>query len=135
MQATEPRASRVLATQPARFVINGLVATGVHYLVLTLGLEWLEIPSAGAANLLASFVGVSVSFLGNRYFVFRAGALPMAAQAARFASLYASITCLHGAVLWVWSDLAGRDYRMGFVVATGLQMMLSFLGSKRMVFH
>lgn len=118
-----------------RYVVNGLVATGVHYAVLSFGLEQLRIPSAGLANLLAATAGITTSFLGSRYFVFRASDGSMLDQAARFVVLYASIALLHGAVLWLWTDIGRLDYRLGFLVATALQVMLSYWGNKRLVFR
>ena len=55
-----------------RYVINGFVATAVHYGVLNICMEYLHLGSAGFSNLLASALGIVCSFLGNRYFVFRA---------------------------------------------------------------
>jgi putative flippase GtrA len=126
--------SRFEAGEIARYVVNGLVATGVHYAVLSLGLEVLKIPSAGLANLLAAAFGITSSFIGSRYFVFKGHAEPVMRQAARFALLYAAIACLHALVLFVWTDVGRLDYRWGFLVATGLQVALSYWGNKRLVF-
>lgn len=118
-----------------RYIVNGLVATVVHYAVLSFGLEVVRIPSAGLANLLAAVVGITTSFLGSRYFVFRAGDQPMLGQATRFVALYVAIALLHGATLWCWSDLGGLDYRLGFLLATCLQVALSYFGNKHLVFR
>jgi putative flippase GtrA len=121
--------------QIARYLINGVTAACVHFLLLFIYLEHLGIPSAGLANLLAAIGGVTVSFLGSRYFVFRAHHLPMLGQAWRFFVLYGLIALLHGSVLFAWTDLGGRDYRIGFLIATGLQVILSYLGNKFLVFR
>lgn len=118
----------------ARYVINGIAATIVHYGVLTLNLEWLGFRSAGAANLVAAFFGITASFLGSRYCVFRNRSASIWQQAAGFGSLYGAIAVLHGAVLWVWTDWWGFDHRVGFCIATALQMSLSYLGNKYLVF-
>jgi putative flippase GtrA len=118
----------------ARYVINGLVATVVHYAILSFSLEVLKVPSAGLASLGASVFGITASFLGSRYFVFRQHSQTIARQAAGFALLYAAIACLHGLVLAVWTDLCRLDYRWGFLVATCLQVALSYWGNKRLVF-
>jgi putative flippase GtrA len=119
----------------ARYVVNGLAATAVHFAVLSLNLKVLHVPSAGLSNLCAAIVGLTASFLGNRYFVFRRPDEPLAHQALRFALLYGAIACLHGAVLFAWSDVAGLDYRAGFLLATALQMVLSYFGNKTLVFR
>jgi putative flippase GtrA len=112
-----------------------LVATGVHYGVLSANLQVLEISSAGVANFCAAVVGISVSFLGSRYFVFRKIREPLLHQAAKFGLLYALIACLHGIMLYAWSDVMRWDYRTGFLMATGLQVVLSYWGNKTLVFR
>lgn len=118
-----------------RFIVNGLFATGVHFAVLTFNLKVLGFGSAGLANLMAAVAGISASFLGNRFFVFAtADTQPMLTQAIKFSGLYGAIAVLHGAVLWLWSDRLGLDYRLGFLLATGMQVSLSYLGNKLLVF-
>jgi putative flippase GtrA len=118
-----------------RFVINGIAATAVHFTVLALCLEVLFLPSAGLANMVGALFGITVSFLGNRYFVFnsfRKGTL--LGQFWRFVSLYATIAVMHGLLLYSWTDLAGFDYRIGFLFAIALQVILSYLGNRKLVF-
>jgi putative flippase GtrA len=119
----------------ARYVVNGLVATAVHFGILTFELEVLRVPSAGAANVVAAAFGITASFLGNRYWVFRKREHPFAGQAARFVALYAAIACVHGLVLFAWTDLAHLDYRIGFLIAPAIQVVLGYWGNKRLVFH
>lgn len=121
--------------QIARYVVNGLLATAVHFGVLSLCLELLRLPSAGIANLIAAGFGITASFFGSRHFVFRRPDEPIARQAARFGALYAAIAVLHALVLALWTDLLGLDYRWGFLLATGLQVALSYWGNKRLVFN
>lgn len=117
-----------------RYVANGLFATAVHYGVLSFCLEVLLLPSAGLANLVAAGFGITVSFLGSRYFVFRRHDESIGKQASRFLALYAAIAGLHALVLALWTDVLGHDYRWGFLLATGLQVALSYWGNKRLVF-
>lgn len=118
-----------------RYLVNGLAATGMHFVVLSFGLRVLEIGSAGLANLVAAIFGVTTSFLGNRYYVFRKWDDPIAVQATKFGTLYVFTVCLHGLVLFAWSDVWRLDYRVGFVVATAIQILLTYWGSKRLVFN
>ena len=118
-----------------RYIINGLTATSIHFGVLTFNLNVLAIPSAGVANLLAALFGITASFLGSRYFVFPDTDGPILDQVLKFLGLYAAIAVLHGVVLLVWTDWLGMDYRIGFLMATFLQMSLSYLGNKRLVFN
>ena len=117
-----------------RYVVNGVVATAAHYGVLFLNLEVLEFQSAAVANLVASIVGIGVSFAGNRWFVFAGTSEGIIHQAARFVGLYALIALLHGSVLLLWTDWLTLPYGLGFLIAVGIQTLLGFWGSRRYVF-
>lgn len=118
-----------------RYVVNGLVATAVHYGVLTLNITVLEFRLAGLANFVAALFGIGASFLGSYFHVFRSKQGRILPQFAQFGGLYAMMAVLHGFVLWLWSDRLGFDYRAGFVAATALQVCLSYLGNKYIVFR
>ena len=128
------KVAALLAQQSVRYLINGLVATAVHFVVLTFNLKVLGWSSAGIANLVAAVFGISVSFLGSRYFVFQGSLEPLLRQIYRFIFLYAAVALLHGALMYVWADHYGLNYIAGFVVATGMQVLCSYWGNKRMVF-
>lgn len=117
-----------------RYIINGLVATAVHFGVLTFNLHVLGFQSAGLANLIAAVFGILTSFLGSRYFVFRASASPIAGQLLAFSTLYAALALAHGGFLFLWTDLAKLDYRVGFLLATAFQVAVSYLANKTLVF-
>lgn len=123
-----------LEHQAVRYLVNGLVAAGLHFAVLWLCLGPGQLASAGLANLLASLAGIAASFVGNRYFVFRAGAEPIWAQLARFWMLYAMLSAMHGLILLAWTDLLGFDYRIGFLLGAGLQAVITYFGGKHWVF-
>ena len=91
-------------------------------------------PSAGMANLFAAVGGITASFFGSRYFVFRDHKQPILRQAAKFGVLYALIASLHGLVLYAWTDVGHHDYRLGFLLATAMQVVLSYFGNKLLVF-
>jgi putative flippase GtrA len=118
-----------------RYGINGLVATLVHYSVLTFNLKVLHFSSAGLANLLAAVFGITTSFLGSRYFVFANTGRSVLEEAVKFLGLYAAIAVLHGLLLFVWTDWYALDYKLGFVLATVLQVSLSYFGNKFLVFR
>ena len=117
-----------------RYGINGFLATLIHYAVLTINLNVLLMSSAGMANLIASVFGITVSFIGNRYFVFDECNKKLLRQVIKFSSLYSAIAIFHGLILFLWSDWLGFDYRIGFLIATALQVSLSYVGNKKMVF-
>lgn len=124
----------LLAQQSVRYLINGLAATAVHFAVLTFNLKVLGWGSAGIANLVAAVFGIAASFLGSRYFVFQSSVEPLLKQVYRFIFLYAAIALLHGALMYMWADYYRLNYITGFVVATGMQVLCSYWGNKRMVF-
>jgi putative flippase GtrA len=117
-----------------RYGINGLMATCAHYAVLTVNLKIFGFTSAGMANLTAALFGIAASFLGSRYYVFREASRPISQQLVKFGALYGMIAMLHGLILFIWTDIFGLDYRLGFIVATALQIGLSYFGNKYLVF-
>lgn len=123
-----------LGGQLVRYLINGVVATAVHYGVLRFNIEALHVPLAGVANAIAAVFGITVSFLGNRYFVFHGQKGNAIKQGSLFVLVYVCIALLHALVMYVWADRLGYDYRIGFLLATAMQMIFSFLANKFVVF-
>lgn len=123
-----------LSREVFRYLVNGVVATAVHYSVLNLNIHVLKFPSAGLANLVAAVFGIACSFLGNRYFVFPASASPLRDQILKFGGLYGAIALLHGLTLYIWTDHLHLNYTIGFLIATVLQVSLSYVGNKVFVF-
>ncbi|GDX39527.1 hypothetical protein LBMAG20_17420 [Methylocystaceae bacterium] len=117
-----------------RYILNGLVATAAHYGAFLFNLSLLPAHSAGLANFLAAFIGISISFLGSRYFVFRNWQAPIVGQFLRFGALYAGIAILSGLTLFVWSDLLQLDKWVGFLIGVFLQVAFSYFGGKKLVF-
>lgn len=124
----------LLRHQPIRYVINGLAATCVSYAVLSACIHLARIPSAGVSNFIAAILGITASFIGSRYFVFPGGTESIWHQLTRFWLLYAALALVQAAVLFAWTDVAGLDYRVGFLVGTFLQMVCSYFGGKHWVF-
>lgn len=122
------------AREVVRYGINGLAATAIHYGVLIVNLKFIGVPSAGLSNLIAAIFGIGASYLGSRYFVFASTNEPIFTQAIKFGSLYGAIALLHGLVLLIWTDWYGLDYRLGFLIATAIQVSLSYVGNKYLVF-
>ncbi len=127
-------ADTALKGQLVRYLINGVVATAIHYAVLRFNIEVLHIPLAGVANAIAAVFGIAASFIGSRYFVFRGSEGSVTRQGALFVLLYGTIAMLHALVMYVWADRLGGNYTIGFLLATGMQMAFSFLANKFLVF-
>jgi len=121
-------------TEISRYVINGLIATLVHFVVLILNLKWVGFESAGFSNFIAAMFGITASYIGSRYYVFQQYETAIIRQGSLFILLYASIAVFHGLILMIWTDIYAYDYRIGFLVATFFQVCLSYLGNKYLVF-
>jgi putative flippase GtrA len=119
---------------PIIFLINGLIATIIHYAVLYLLLEEFNLNSAGVSSLVSSFVASFASFIGNKYFVFRIHYDSVMAQATRFTKLYLILAIFHGIFLLAWTDLLGWSYRYGFILAVAVQIPSGYFGNKYFVF-
>ncbi len=117
-----------------RFVVNGLFATAVHYAALTALVEGAGMASVALANAAAAVCGITVSYIGNRFFVLRSRA-PHRRAAPRFLGSYAAVVALHGGAMAVWADIAGLDYRPGFVLFTALAAVLTYLLNRLYVFR
>ncbi|MCC4597580.1 GtrA family protein [Xanthomonas campestris pv. phormiicola] len=128
------RADTARGSQLVRYLINGVLATVVHFSVLKFNLEVVGMASAGLANGVAAVFGIAASFIGSRYFVFRNSGGRLLHQGILFLLVYACIAVLHALVMYVWADRLKFDYRIGFLLATGMQMVFSFLANKFMVF-
>lgn len=117
-----------------RFVLNGLGATAVHYTVLSFNIHVLQLQYAATSNFVASWFGLAASFLGSRYFVFKAHRGPIGHQAMRFIALYMFLALMQGAILYLWTDRLGFSYTWGFLIATGFQTIASYIVNRHFVF-
>lgn len=118
-----------------RYAINGIFATALHYAVLFLCIEYFQLSSIGLSNLFASLFGISISFLGNRFFVFQSKDDNFSHQATKFVFLYIIIAFIHGFILYIWSDIYNLNYNIGFVIAVLVQFFLGYLSSLYLVFN
>ena len=91
-QNTKIRISDIGQFMTVRYIINGLFATSIHYIALTINIEIYDMKSAGIANFIAALFGISISFLGNRYYVFRSRNKPFVNQSIMFFGLSESLS-------------------------------------------
>ena len=134
MSTIREKQSMIDHKEIVRYIINGVIATAVHFSVLTFNMEIAQMSSAGIANFIAAIFGITVSFLGSRYYVYRNHTGTFISHAVKFSFLYATIAILHGFILYLWTDLYGLNWRIGFLVATAVQVTLSYIGNKIWVF-
>jgi len=117
-----------------RYVVNGLLATGVHYAALSVLVGPIGLRPFAVANLAAATTGIAASFFGNRQFVFKAVGELVRQQAIRFVVIYAVLALVHSAYMYIWCDQLVKDYHTGFLFATTLQFLLSYIANSLLVF-
>lgn len=122
-----------------KFILNGLVATFVHYVAMLLISNYL-IPVYSVAYGLASIIGILTSFLGNKFIVFT-HLVPFNKKNKRtfvqlkdFIMLYFLIMLFCSFLMGILSDLLKINYNLCFIIAVGVQTLLSFYGNKHYVF-
>lgn len=120
--------------EPIKYGINGVTATLIHYGVLSFNLKILGFSSAALANIIAAIFGITASYWGNRLFVFKSKNQQLSQQFLMFLMLYSMIALLHGLILWAWTDEMKLNYSVGFLIATVLQFVLSYIGNKLLIF-
>ncbi|MEK8020014.1 MAG: GtrA family protein [Candidatus Parabeggiatoa sp.] len=123
-----------MSTQSWKFIANGLVATAVNYCVLAFLVDVIELSHIWMAGFVAAIAGISASFIGNRHFVFRSTA-PIVGELLRFKTLYAVTALFQVIFLALWSDVLALDYRLGFILVTGLSVFISYHGNRILVFR
>lgn len=117
-----------------RFGIVGVMATVMHFAVLTLAVGHLHLPptlSNGGAFLCA----VGVTYLGQSLWVFRGHDGRSTAQILRFAASLALGFVANIAVMAIVTRGFGLDYRVGFLVGCVTVPVLSFFVNKLWVFR
>lgn len=124
----------VVHSEVLKFFFNGILASLIHFLALWVCLKVFNFGSAGLSNLIASIFGITVSFFGNRHFVFNDHTETILQQLSKFIGLYIVIAIIHVALSFIITDYFGIDYRVSFLVAVITQMVFGFFGSKFLVF-
>jgi putative flippase GtrA len=124
----------ILSNRSFLFLINGLVATAVNYAMLVILIEYVGLRYTGVAALLSAIVGISASFLGNRFFVFRSKA-PIMMELVRFKIVYAGTAVFQALCMALWSDLLSLNYSLGFGLITAICVFLSYFCNRSFVFR
>ena len=127
--------SIIFQYQTARYLVNGIIASLIHYFVLLFCLEVLKINSAGLSNFFSSVFGITSSFIGNRYYVFDNYKTSALSQLKKFLPLYYILSIVQGGILYFWSDLLNYNYNIGFAICILFQVIIGFLGGKYFVFN
>ena len=117
-----------------RFTINGLVATGVHYVAMVFAIHVLGITWYGLAYAFAFLFAVVTSFFGNKRFVFKYHQV-QDFQFVKFVALYLGLLVMTSLTMWAVSDYGGLHYNAGFIITVTLQFIGGYLGSRYLIFY
>ncbi len=117
-----------------KYIANGLLATIVHYSVFLINIKYFNFQYLAVADLVAAFFGISMSFFGNKYFVFKVAAKRPVAQYTFFIVFYIFLVAFHSLTIYLVSDLLALHYNFGFFLATLFQFVISFTVNKNFTF-
>ncbi len=123
-----------LKEQLGRFLLVGIAATSVHYVVALLSANAINLYSA---NLLGYLAAVTVSYFGHQRYSFRLGtdAVSHRKQMPRFIAGSLSGLVLSYAVLAIMRDLLGAANWLSLAAAAGLVPVYAFFFNKLYVFR
>jgi putative flippase GtrA len=124
----------IIKSEKIKFLINGLIATSIHLLVLYVCVNFLMVAYYGLSNFIGAVLGTAYSFLGNKFYVFKNSSGDVLVQSTKFIGLYSCLAVNHGAFLYYWSDFAQYNYILGFLLITILNTVFSFFINKYKVF-
>ena len=116
-----------------RFTINGLAATGVHYLAMVFAIYVLGIKLYSLAYSFAFLFAVMTSFWGNKRFVFKHRQV-QDFQFVKFFLLYLGLFFMTSLTMWAACDYGSLNYNTGFIIAVTLQFIGGYLGSRYLIF-
>ncbi|MBV8380598.1 MAG: GtrA family protein [Paucibacter sp.] len=114
-----------------RYSLVGAGATLLHYLVLTLLVEWRHWP-AGWAAVCGAACGAVFAYLGNRRHTFSSGATHAQALP-RFLAVAVMTAALSGALVGLGAQL-GVHYLIAQAIASGTALLLGYRLNKRWSF-
>ena len=118
---------RPLTATFLRFVVVGVIATSVHYLVLIAAVEragWSAVWGSG----LGFGTGAVVNYLLNRRFTFRSE-VPHVTAVSRFVVVMGGALALNQLLMHVLTQVAGLPYLLAQVLTTGVTLFWNFAGN------
>ena len=122
-----PVTLQALVATFGRFVVVGLIATSVHYLVLVAAVElagWSAVWGSG----LGFGTGAVVNYLLNRRFTFRSE-VPHGTAVARFVVVMGGALTLNQLLMHAFTVWLGWPYLFGQVLTTGITLFWNFIGN------
>jgi putative flippase GtrA len=131
-----PFLSRVDKRLVFAYMASGAITTLSDYLVFTIVFSYLNLGLL-AATVIAYLVGLVVSFLLNRYWVFRHGADRQSGATSlwRYGTFLAINLGITYAILWTLEIWFGISPYLGKFVVSGFMFFWIYLGDTFWVFH
>lgn len=123
-----------LVKQSGLFLVVGIAATLVHYLIILLLVDLLGWLRPTPATVVGSVFGIATSYLGNHRLVFEAAGRHQH-YAPRFVLTYLVVMGIHAGLMFLFDEVWQLPYEWGFIVATGLSAVTTFLANRYLVFR
>jgi putative flippase GtrA len=124
-----------LKKEALKFLLNGLISTLIHYVILVVAIEILGVVSIVLANMMAGATAVLYSFVGNKYYVFKSHDEVLYFQAFKFLIVYTLLIILHTIAMFVLTNKMSVSYHISFIMVSSLFAMASFFLNKIVVFR
>jgi putative flippase GtrA len=116
-----------LIKQFIKFCLVGGTAAAIHFFILYSFTEWLGIWYV-ASSVCGFIISAIFNFSANKFWTFRNSAKGRAAagQLARFVLVLVSGLIINTLIIYSITEFFGLDYRLSWVLATGIVMFWNF---------
>jgi putative flippase GtrA len=115
-----------------RFLLVGAVCTGIQYLLLVMGVEWLGV-DAVLASTLGYLVSAAINYLLNRRYTYASGA-PHAVLVWRFVTVLAIGSVLNALFMLLLHGYLHWQYALAQLFATGGALIWNFSAHRHWTF-
>jgi putative flippase GtrA len=123
----------VRAGRVGRFLLVGLLSTGVQYLVLFTGVEAFDATAVRSSGI-GFACGAAVNYLLNRSFTF-GSSVPHITGLFRFALVVAVGLTLNVLFMYLLTGYLGWHYLLAQILTTGVVMFWNFVGNALWTFR
>lgn len=134
MTVLQPVYDAIEQYKSIRFIIVGVVATLCHAIVTVALVELTGVKLASVANTAGTITGMTISYLGNRSWTFRASGSHVQ-HLPKYLVSYGFVTLLNGLIMYVISDLAGIFYVYPMIALFFLSPVLTFFLNREFIFR
>ena len=117
-----------------RFVLVGIIATLVHYLVILCLVDLLSLLEPTPATVVGSVFGIATAYIGNYHYVFGVDDKRHHHYLPRFVITYLIVMIIHASVMYLFAEILLLPYELGFITATALSAMTTFMANNLIVF-